>query len=62
MRVSKEDYDLLAWENKNFANYLKNTLGANDDQISQIANGWQIDNKLTIDRDTLDMDNLKDTL
>jgi len=62
MRVSKEDYDLLSWENKNFANYLKGTLGANDDQISQIANGWQIDSKLTIDRDTLDRDNLKDTL
>ena len=62
MRVSKEDYDLLAWENKNFANYLKTTLGANDDQVSQIANGWQIDNNLPIDRDTLDRDNLKDTL
>ena len=43
MKISQEDYDLLVWENKNFANYLKNTLGANDDQVSQIANGWQIE-------------------
>ena len=57
MKISQEDYDMLAWENKNFANYLKNTLGANDDQVSQIANGWQIDDKLTLERD-----NLKDTL
>ena len=38
--VYKEDYDLLAWENGNFTQYLENVLGATTDQIQQIANGW----------------------
>ena len=43
MDVSQEDYDLIAWENSNFANYLKKVLNATDSQIEQIANGWPED-------------------
>ena len=39
MSVAQDDYDLLAWENKNFAEYLENVLGYNQTLIGQIANG-----------------------
>ena len=39
MSVAQEDYDLLAWENKNFAEYLENVLGYDLDLIGQVANG-----------------------
>ena len=39
MSVSQEDYDLLAWENKNFAEYLESVLGYDLDLIGQVANG-----------------------
>tara|TARA_Y100000593_G_scaffold17554_1_gene35172 strand:+ start:1936 stop:2073 length:138 start_codon:yes stop_codon:yes gene_type:complete len=39
MGVSQEDYDLIAWENKNFAEYLENVLGCSQEIIEQIANG-----------------------
>jgi len=37
--VAQEDYDLLAWENKNFAEYLHRVLDYGQDLIGQIANG-----------------------
>ena len=39
MGLSQEDYDFLAWENKNFAEYLESILGYSQGMIEQIANG-----------------------
>lgn len=39
MNISIEDYNMLAWENKNFADYLIKVLGYDDDMVSQVANG-----------------------
>ena len=37
--VTQDDYDYLAWENENFAKYLKKVLGYGKWKISQIATG-----------------------
>ena len=37
--LNEDENDTLAWENKNFAEYLENVLGYDLDLVSQVANG-----------------------
>tara|TARA_R110002110_G_scaffold185473_1_gene392574 strand:+ start:1039 stop:1368 length:330 start_codon:yes stop_codon:yes gene_type:complete len=43
IEANQEEFDMLAWENNNFASYLGKVLGATSEQIQQIANGWPTD-------------------
>ena len=38
-KIKVEDYEFLAWENKNFAEYLEKALGFDQETIDLIAQG-----------------------